>query len=108
MSDYVLADGAEEDLEKIADYTISRWGVDQVRRYGTTLTKHFEALAAGDVRSKGVFDHWPELQVSRCQHHYVFSLRRAPAPIAILAVFHENMDLPARLRERLDAEELNG
>ena len=108
MSDYVLADGAEEDLKKIADYTITRWGVNQARRYGTTLTSHFEALAAEVVKTKSVFVHWPELQVSRCQHHYVFSLQRAPTPIAILAVFHENMDLPARLRERLDAEDLNG
>lgn len=29
MSEYVLADGAEDDIEKIADYTIKRWGVDQ-------------------------------------------------------------------------------
>ncbi len=108
MSEYVLADGAEDDIEKIADYTIERWGVDQARRYGTTLTRHFEGLAAEDTKMKSVFDHWPALQVSRCRHHYIFSLRRATAPIAILAVFHENMDLPARLRERLDAEDLNG
>jgi len=104
MPDYVLAHGAEDDLEQIADYTLTRWGVDQARRYGATLTRHFDALAAKDVQTKSVFDHWPELQVSRCQHHHIFSLRRASAPIAILAVFHENMDLPARLRERLDSE----
>jgi len=57
MSEYVLADGAEDDLEKIAEYTIDRWGVEQARKYG-----------------------------------------------AILAVFHENMDLPSRLQERLDDE----
>lgn len=105
MSDYVLADGAENDLEKIADYTITRWGVDQARRYGAALTRHFEALADEDARTKSVFEHWPELQVSRCQHHYIFSLRQSPAPIAILAVFHESMDLPDRLRERLLAGE---
>jgi plasmid stabilization system protein ParE len=104
MPDYVLADGAEDDLEDIAEYTITRWGVDQTSRYATTLKRHFGALAAGDVTTKPVFEHWPELRVSRCQHHYVFSLRRAAAPIAILAVFHENMDLPERLRERLDQE----
>tara|TARA_R110002126_G_scaffold5414_7_gene28630 strand:- start:2399 stop:2734 length:336 start_codon:yes stop_codon:yes gene_type:complete len=104
MPDYILADGEEVDLEKVAEYTIDRWGVEQARKYGSILARHFDALAGQDVRTKPPFEHWPELQVSRCQHHYVFSLRRDPAPIAILAVFHENMDLPSRLQERLDAE----
>jgi len=59
MPDYVLADSAEDDLEKIADYTIARWGVNQARRYGTTLTRHFEALAAESVKTQSVFDHSP-------------------------------------------------
>lgn len=105
MSEYVLADSAEDDLEKIAEYTVNSWGVEQARRYGTALAAHFRALAANDVKTKAVFTNWPELLVSRCQHHYVFSLQRATSPITILAVFHENMDLPARLRERLDTED---
>jgi toxin ParE1/3/4 len=105
MSEYVLADGAGDDLEKIAEYTITRWSVDQARKYGSSLEAHFEALADQDVRTSPFFADWPQLQVSRCQHHYVFSLRRDPSPIAILAVFHENMDLPSRLQERMDAED---
>ena len=105
MSDYVLANGAEDDLEKIAEYTVTRWGVEQARKYESILARHFEALADQGVRTKPLFENWPELQVSRCQHHYVFSIRRAPSPTAILAVFHENMDLPSRLQERLGAED---
>jgi toxin ParE1/3/4 len=104
MSEYVLADGAEDDLEKIAEYTVDRWGVEQARKYGSILARYFEALADQDVRTKPFFEDWPEMQVSRCQHHYVFSLRRDASPVAILAVFHEKMDLPSRLQERLDAE----
>ena len=105
MPDYVLADAAEDDIEAIARYTIDRWGTDQARRYADVLSRHFEALAANDVKTRLVFDHWSELRVSRCQHHFVFSLRRAEGPVAILAVFHESMDLPARLRERLDTRD---
>ena len=105
MPDYLLADGAEDDLERIAKYTVARWSVEQARKYGSILARHFEALAGQDARTKPCFEDWPELQVSRCQHHYVFSLRRGPSPIAILAVFHENMDLPSRLQERMDAED---
>ena len=104
MPEYVLADGVEDDLEQIAEYTIDRWGIEQARKYGSILARHFDSLADQSVRTKPFFKNWPELRVSRCQRHYVFSLRRHPSPIAILAVFHENMDLPARLQERLDDE----
>jgi len=69
-------------------------------------TRYFEALASGNVRTRSVLESWPELQASRCQHHFVFSIRRAIHPLAILGVFHENMDLPARVRERLDDDGL--
>ena len=104
MPRYVLADGAEKDLEGIARYTIDHWGIDQARTYGAAFARHFDSLQAGQVRSKVVFDHWAELKVSRCQHHYVFSLNRDPEPLAILAVFHESMDLLSRLRDRLDED----
>lgn len=74
-------------------------------RYGAALEAHFRALVSGALKPLRVFDTWPELQVSRCQHHHVFSLQRSCAPLVVLAVFHESMDLPARLRERLDVVE---
>ena len=106
MSEYVLSQSVEDDLDKIAQYTIERWGISQARRYGSALEAHFGALASETAKAKLVFDYWPELQVSRCEHHYVFSLRRSASPLAILAVFHESMDLPMRLRERLDDESI--
>jgi plasmid stabilization system protein ParE len=104
MREYVLSEGADDDLENIAGYTIVRWGVDQARRYASVLARHLDALAAGEVRTKPVFENWTELRVSRCEHHFVYSLDRSSGPIAVLAVFHETMDLPTRLRERLDQE----
>ncbi len=38
---------------------------------------------------------------SRCEHHYVFFMTRDDACPLILAVLHENMDLIARISERL-------
>jgi len=46
--------------------------------------------------------HRPEIVVCRCEHHFVFALVLDRAPMLILAVLHETMDLVARLRERLD------
>ncbi len=108
MSDYELAPGAELDLLDIALYTIKKWGVKQADRYEAALEDHFIAIGQSEAHTRVVFEHWPELQLSRCEHHYTFSLQRADAPPLILAIFHEKMDLMARLRERLDLEGLQG
>lgn len=52
--------------------------------------------------------HRGEVQSSRCEHHYVISVIRAAAPLLVIGILHEKMDLPTRLRERLEAEGLNG
>ncbi len=37
----------------------------------------------------------------RCEHHYIMGLNRDGQPVAIVAVFHEKMDLMVRIAERL-------
>ncbi|WP_240002209.1 hypothetical protein [Photorhabdus sp. S14-60] len=44
---------------------------------------------------------FPALRMARCEHHYVFCLPRKDAPALIVAIFHERMDLLARLADRL-------
>src|SRR5688500_14046148 len=101
MPDYELSSDAEDDLRAIAAYTIATWGVAQSDRYEAALIECFEELASGGVQTRQPIPHRPEIVVCRCEHHYVFALRRRDAPILILAVLHENMDLIARLRDRL-------
>jgi toxin ParE1/3/4 len=101
MPDYELSPDAEDDLSAIAAYTIATWSALQSDRYEVALMACFEALASGGARTRQPIPHRPEIVVCRCEHHYVFALRRQDAPILILAVLHENMDLIARLRDRL-------
>ena len=103
MAEYELSPAAEGDLFEIALYTITTWGVKQAERYEAKLESHFVAIARRDMRSRAFLVHRPELRVSRCEHHYVFFLERENAYPLILAVFHENMDLIARIQGRLDA-----
>jgi plasmid stabilization system protein ParE len=102
MPHYELAEGAEEDLQGIAQYTVSRWGAKQAMRYGAVLEKHFRAVGDGRIRTRIFLPHRPQLRVSRVEHHYVFHLERPEKRPLILAVFHESMDLVARLHNRLD------
>ena len=102
MPNYKLTPDAENDLLKIATYTIETWGLEQADRYGASLEGCFVAIADGSARSRAPLPHRPELRVYRCQHHYVFAFINEDAPALIVAVLHEKMDLMSRLRERLD------
>ena len=101
MAKYELGQDAADDLETIADYTISNWGAKQASRYSARLDSHFDAIANGKARSRHFLPHRPELLVSHIEHHFVFHLERKNDCPLIIAVFHEKMDLMARLRERL-------
>ncbi|MCB9854691.1 MAG: type II toxin-antitoxin system RelE/ParE family toxin [Phycisphaerales bacterium] len=103
MADYELTAAADDDLLGIARYTIDTWGIEQARHYEALLEKHFKAIGRGDVQSRLLLEHRADLLYSRCEHHYVFFIRRENAVPLILAVFHERMDLINRLRDRLDA-----
>lgn len=104
MSEYELSPGAERDLREIARYTIREWSERQSVIYETTLRKHFSEITSGSMRTRTPIPYRPELLSSRCEHHYVFSLHRERKPTLILAVFHEKMDLMARLAERLQED----
>ena len=101
MPKYELAEAAEADLKNIALYTISKWGSRQAAHYAALLDAHFDAIGSGRARTRVFLQHRPALRVSRIKHHYVFHLTREGRCPLILAIFHENMDLMTRLRDRL-------
>jgi plasmid stabilization system protein ParE len=103
MADYQLTPKADDDLSGIAGYTIVTRGEEQAEYYAGKLRSCFEAIGRGKARSRKLLKTRPDLLVIRCEHHYVFyRLRKGQSPL-IIAVFHENMDLMIRLRNRLDA-----
>lgn len=97
MPEYEISPAADRDLLEIARYTIKTWGLEQADRY--------EAIGKGAARLRPFLEHRPELLFCRCEHHYVFLLQRANACPLILAVFHKNMDLMKRLRNRLEPQD---
>lgn len=104
MPSYKLTPDAENDLLEIAIYTIETWGLEQSDSYEAALGVCFRSIAAGTAHTRSPIPHRPELQVCRCEHHYVFALLEEGSAALIVAVLHEKMDLMVRLRERLDGE----
>lgn len=98
---YVLLAGAEADLRTIIRYTRAQWGDAQSRNYVAKLTRCIEHVAKGERASRDVSDLYPGLRMVHCQHHYIFCLPRENAAALVVAIFHERMDLMARLADRL-------
>jgi len=101
MVPYELTPDAERDLREIARYTLRQWGVRQQRRYASALEAGFRAIAKRRIVPRPFSPAYPDVFVSHCEHHYIFYLHPEGQKPRILAVFHENMDLLARLAERL-------
>ena len=98
---YALTPAAETDLREIARSTLRQWGTRQQRRYASLLEACFRGIADGSTRSKAFSERYPQVQVTRCEHHYVFFLYPEGQKPLIIAVLHERMDMLTRLGERL-------
>ena len=100
-SNYVLLPDAEADLRGIIRYTCKQWGEAQTRTYIAKLKCCIESMADGDARSKDMSALYPRLRMMRCEHHHVFGLPRDNDGMAVVAIFHERMELMVRLADRL-------
>lgn len=101
MTPYELTPAAEADLREIARSTLRQWGAEQQRRYARLLETCFCGIADGSTRSKAFSARYPQVQVTRCEHHDVFFLYPAGQKPLIIAVLHERMDMLTRIGERL-------
>ncbi|MGK7877907.1 MAG: type II toxin-antitoxin system RelE/ParE family toxin [Xenococcaceae cyanobacterium] len=103
MLPYELTLEAEADLKDIVRYTIRQWGEKQARRYIGLLEAEFRNIAANKTISRPFSAKYPQVRVTKCEHHYIFYLfpeGKSRRPV-ILAVLHERMDLVNRLKSRL-------
>lgn len=88
-------------MRHIIRYTRKQWSDTQVRRYIGKLERGIANLAAGQGTFKDLSALFPLLRMAHCEHHYVFCLPRESAAALVVAIFHERMDLMARLADRL-------
>jgi len=101
MRPYELTKDAEADLEGIARYTIEEWGEAQAENYFGKISQCFKKIANERVASRTFSEKFPDAQVVRCEHHYIFYIHPAGEKPIIFAVLHERMDMLARLKDRL-------
>jgi toxin ParE1/3/4 len=96
---------ARERLLQIWEYTDRQWGEDQADHYVNSLV-----AATHDLSRQRL--HWRPMRGKRFagiwfvhhEHHYLFFRELSDGHVGIISILHENMDLPARLREDADRE----
>jgi toxin ParE1/3/4 len=101
MAGYDLSPEALADLLDIADYTKRKWGIEQAAKYRNQLEDCAEAIAVGKDRPRDLSHIKPGLRSIRCQQHYIYFVRMEDMTARIVAILHEQMDLMARIAERL-------
>ena len=91
---------AESRLIEIWDYTLKKWGENRADAYVRELVIAIHALDANRslwrrVADKTLVGVW----FVRHKHHYIFFRELSGGVVGVITVLHENMDLPARIRE---------
>jgi toxin ParE1/3/4 len=101
MSLYQISDAAAEDWQSIVNYTLTQHGEAQTRKYMTALEESIEEMALGGGIYKNLDDLYQGMRSKHCEHHYIFGLMRADAPMLVVAILHERMNLMVQLKKRL-------
>ena len=103
MHSYRLSATAELDLQDVLEYTLEHFGQSQMLQYNANLISCLEAMTQDSS-----FSHYKRFKRNgrfirslHCQKHYIFAFEQEDAPLIILALFHEKMDLITRLKSRL-------
>jgi plasmid stabilization system protein ParE len=98
---YELTPEAKRDIRSIWLYTSEQWGERQADRYTALLENGMDRIARRRIVPRKFSARYPQVFVSRCEHHYIFYIHPDGKKPHILAVLHESMDVLTRLAERL-------
>jgi toxin ParE1/3/4 len=101
MKLYDKTQAAIDDWRGIAEYTRDRYGNDQVHKYMSGLIDCIHSAAKNQGRYKDHKFGRRNIRIKHCQKHYIFMLLRKKQVPLIIAIYHERMDLMARVKSRL-------
>lgn len=88
-----LTKQAQRDLDDIIDYTLQRWGHEQMGRYVRELGATIEQLAERPTRQGRSLDELkPGLRYERHRQHYFIFYRVEGQRVEILRILHQRRD----------------
>jgi len=93
-SSYRITPRAAADLDAIADYTIEKWGIEQLESYMNALADRFQWLADGPLLGRERNDIHKGYRSYPEGSHVVFYIVQDES-IAIIGIPHKSMDIEA-------------
>lgn len=88
---------------EIWDYTESKWGADQADQYVTELVEAIHKAEGNRQRWRRVADQAVSgAYFIRFRHHFILFRELTKGSLGVISVLHENMDIPARLKEDVE------
>jgi toxin ParE1/3/4 len=91
---------ASERILEVWDYTERTWGEAQADKYVTDLVEAINGAQGKRHQWRRLVDKALNgVYFIRHQHHYVFFRELSSGELGVISILHENMDIPARLRE---------
>jgi len=100
---YRLTTTARAQLEKAVRETKQTWGMDQARKYSAAFLEGLQHLAENhrqfNAPHRKALAEGTAFSVSLIEHRYVAFREVDKETIVVAGIFHESMDIPARLRE---------
>lgn|GEM_PF-1829892 len=98
---YFLTETATSQYRKIIFYTAQKFGVEQAKKYRAQLRKGILKIAEKNISIKTSFREetasHTSFSIHLVVHHYIAFQVQTNKHIIIAGIFHESMDLPARL-----------
>jgi toxin ParE1/3/4 len=88
---YTLSPRAQTDLDKIWNYTASRWGVDQAELYIRQIWHHIQEIAAQPGMGQACFEVRADYYKYASGSHFLF-YRLIKDGIDVVRILHERMD----------------
>lgn len=100
MKGYTLTLPASDDLLGIFEYTLEKWGEEQVHVYVGQLERTFNQLADNPLKigSKSAEKLAKGCRIFKVAHH-VIVYRREAEHLLIIRILHESMDFPRHVGE---------
>ena len=96
---------ARRRMIEIWHYTDNAWGEKQADKYIRGLYQTIkEAVSNKYIWRKVEHEEIAGIYFVRYEHHYVFFRELSKGVLGVINVLHENMDIPARLRDDLDKQ----
>ena len=100
MSRYYLTNAAEDDLRNIIEYTLEKWGIEQVLKYRDRLETRLMTLAEFPGIGRANVNLPDDILYVVEGKHYIF-LKSVDDGIEVIRFIHARMDAVKHLSEHL-------